>query len=117
MDDEERRAILTQLRRVLRQLASGAEEQIGAFPAGFACVAEEMALDFDDWLGMASLRCDLSEEQDRKLRAVDVYLGALGGSSNVEFWSDEALASDPRWREARRLAEAALVSLDGPMTP
>lgn len=39
----------------------------------------------------------------------------MSGSLNADFWTDEALSSDPRWEEVRTLAKAALVSFGWPI--
>ncbi len=38
----------------------------------------------------------------------------MSHSSNIDFWTDEALSSDPRWEEVRTLAQAALVTCGWP---
>ncbi len=49
-----------------------------------------------------------------RLTELDEFLKKMSDPSKRDFWSDEALSSDPRWEEVRMLAQAALVACEWP---
>ena len=106
--------ILQHLRRSLQLLASPAQIQLNHFPAGWVVLTDEMALDFDAWAERISSYWKLSQEQLARLTELDEFLNKMSNSSNSDFWSDEALSSDPRWEEVRLLAQTALVACGWP---
>lgn len=113
-DDSETRArgdgVLEQLCHSLQLLASPAQAQLSHFPAGWVVLTDEMALDFDHWAQCLSTYWKPSNEQLVQLSRLDDFLSKMSTSLYSDFWTDEALSSDPRWEQVRTLAKAALVS-------
>ncbi len=106
--------VLQHLRHSLQLLASPAPAQLSHFPAGWVVLTDEMALDFDAWRERIASYWNLSPEQMARLTELDELLNTMSDSSHRDFWTDEALSSDPRWEEVRALAQAALVSCGWP---
>src|SRR5258706_587791 len=106
--------ILQHLRHSLQLLASPAQAQLSHFPAGWVVLTDEMVLDFDAWVERISSYWELSQEQMARLTELDQFLNKMSDPSYSDFWSDEALSSDPRWEEVRTLAQAALVACGWP---
>ncbi len=69
---------------------------------------DELALDFSDSLEFVLDNNWLSPSQADALRALDAYLETISGQENWEAWTREALFTDQRWIEVRKLAQAAL---------
>jgi hypothetical protein len=107
--------VLQHLRHSLQLLASPAQAQLSHFPAGWVVLTDEMVLDFDAWVERISSYWKLSKEQMARLTELDEFLNKMSASSKRDFWTDEALSSDPRWEEVRTLAKAALVSCGWPI--
>jgi hypothetical protein len=108
--------VLQHLRHSLQMLASPAQAQLSHFPVGWVVLTDEMVLDFDAWGERISSYWKLSKEQMARLTELDEFLEKMSASSESDFWTDEALSSDPRWEEVRTLALiAALVSCGWPM--
>jgi hypothetical protein len=107
--------ILQHLCHSLQLLASPAQAQLSHFPAGWVVLTDEMVLDFDAWVARISSYWNLSPEQMARLTELDQFLTKMSGPSHRDFWSDEALSSDPRWEEVRTLAQAALVACGWPI--
>ena len=106
--------ILQHLRYSLQLLASPVQAQLSHFPAGWVVLTDEMVLDFDAWVERISSYWNLSQEQMARLTELDQFLKKMSDPSQSDFWSDEALSSDPRWEEVRTLAQAALVACGWP---
>jgi hypothetical protein len=100
--------VLVHLCRSLQLLASPAQAQLSHFPSGWVVLTDEMALDFDHWAHCVSTYWDLSQEQTARLRGLDEFLNEMSDAFHTDFWTEEALSSDPRWEEVRALAQAAL---------
>jgi hypothetical protein len=97
-------------------LAADSTAQLSLYP-DYVDVAEELALDFDDWFRVVS-QDQLSEEQVRALDAIDDHLTAMsrgGADFAEEVWCEEALRDHARWSELRVLAIAALVAFGWPI--
>jgi hypothetical protein len=107
--------ILQHLRHSLQLLASPAQAQLSHFPAGWVVLTDEMVLDFDAWLERISSYWKLSPEQMARLTELDQFLNKMSDPSQRDFWTDEALSSDPRWEEIRTLAQATLVACGWPI--
>ncbi|MFL5704487.1 MAG: hypothetical protein ACJ8AG_16865 [Ktedonobacteraceae bacterium] len=107
--------ILQHLRRSLQLLASPTQVQLSHFPAGWVVLTDEMVLDFDAWVERISSYWKLSQEQMARLTELDQFLNKMSDPSHSDFWSDEALSSDPRWEEVRTLAQVALVACGWPI--
>jgi hypothetical protein len=108
-EDVTRVAIMERLRHVLQALAAGADAQTELLPE-FACEADELALEFDNWFkeALAKYRGEMSAEQIAALEEVDRLLDEMAGPHRTNLWSKTALREDRRWSRARVLAHAAL---------
>jgi hypothetical protein len=100
---------IPELRRTLQALSRPATDQRRLFPS-LVCVADELALDFDDALRAAGEGASVlfTAEQSTALARLNSRLDELSGSDAGEFWTDAALSSDPRWNCIRSLARDAL---------
>jgi hypothetical protein len=105
---------------IVRGLAQPAGVQTGLFP-GFTCVADELALEFEECLNRftSSNRMSTLDERQRKLvEELDQQLTAMSGPAHEELWMDEALETAPEWTEvrarAKRLIDAMQWSHDPP---
>ena len=97
------------LREALQLLAADADEQIAHFlPPDFAFKADEMALDLDDSARVFRSYWTMTQDQAAKVEALDGFLEVLSGADYTDFWSDASIRDDPRWVEARQLAQATL---------
>lgn len=108
IDDE---FALTQLKWVLQALAQPWATQLALFPE-YVVVADELALDFDNWYGATKWRERFAAPQSAALEAVDALLDQMSLARDPELWTAKALTQRPEWREARDLAQQALQSLD-----
>lgn len=101
-----------QLVETLRLLALSAAEQVAALP-DYVYVSDELALSFDDAYRMVAALEDkgrLAPGSRKVLDAIDGSFTTLT-ADGAGAWNEEALASDPRWQQVRRLALDALVRL------
>ena len=118
-DDPEAEAlgdwVLEHLCHALQLLASPAQAQVSHFPAGSVVLTDEMALDFDHWAQCVSTYWKLSPAQLVQLSRLGAFLSEMSGSRHRDFWTDEALPSDPRWEQVRTWAKVALVELGWPI--
>lgn len=118
MNEQDLRAqSLNQLKWSLQALALPYDAQRSLFPS-FACIADELALDFDDWCETATKQHEFMTDQLSALASVATLLSEMSGEKNAELWTDAALAQLPRWQEVRERARKALQtfqwSLDRP---
>jgi hypothetical protein len=75
---------------------------------------DELALELGDILPAAGHMQEWGEISDAEVAAVkplDRLLTKWSGSANSDFWRREALWTDERWEEVRRLAREALAFL------
>ncbi|MFI9308839.1 hypothetical protein [Streptomyces triculaminicus] len=82
----------------------------------YAVGPDEIALDFDHASRMlpGMVEAGLADDEDvPDLRAIDGILGGMSGPEDAERWTRDALADDPGWEEARRLARRVLVRMLG----
>jgi hypothetical protein len=107
--------IFEYLCRSLQLLASPAQAQVNHFPAPWVQLTDEMALDFDHWTQCLTTYWKPTPAQMAQLRRLDDFLGEMSSSPQSDFWTEEALSSDPRWEEVRALAKAVLVSFGWPI--
>jgi len=108
-EDVTRVAILERLRHALQALAATPEEQAELLPE-FVCEADELALEFDNWLkeAIAKYAAEMSAEQIAALEAVDRLLDEMSGKHRTNLWTAAALRDDGRWSRVRSLACTAL---------
>jgi len=106
---------LLELEWIVRALAQAYEVQRTLFPA-FVCVADELALEFEERSqkleGCPELI--LSATQSAKLTALDDALAAMSGSAHADLWTDEALSQSAEWECVRSLAAEFASSMQWP---
>ena len=91
----------------IQALAQRADVQLRLFPA-FVIVADELALDFENWYRTALTALAATPAQREALAALDAALNA------VDQWDDEALGTDPRWEHVRQVTRFALAAFQWP---
>jgi hypothetical protein len=101
----------------VRALAQRADIQTSLFPE-FACVADELALEFETSLKQArDEQVQMSQEASDRLEELDAALAAISGPHNQEFWEDEALATRREWADIRTCAESVCLAMGWPTDP
>src|SRR5688572_32607527 len=108
-----------QLKWALQALAIPASDQMRLFP-DFVVVADELALDFDQWqtVVLGNYDGELSTEQTSSLSEIDRTLDRMsrsGADFTPELWTEVALSSNRHWADLRRLAGAALEAFGWPV--
>lgn len=83
-------------------------------------IADELALDADDWMRVVrgSYAGELSQDQTTSLADLDRKLHAIsrnGSDFAEEVWSESALGTSPHWTEIRGLASKALAAFGWPL--
>jgi hypothetical protein len=111
----------TTLRRFewsVRALAQPAHTQAQLFPH-FVCVADELALEFDEWCRalLESPHGELKNDQIELITLLDQQLSQMSGPENEELWLDEALASSPEWTRVREIASELIRKMGWPDSP
>ncbi|MGW6055485.1 hypothetical protein [Streptomyces sp. NPDC055189] len=98
----------------LTVVAADASEQL-AWVDRYWMSTDEIALDFEHAFRVASGAADaeLDREVLADLKAIDAIFDGMSGQDHADCWTGKAVASDPRWSEARDLARRALVVLVG----
>jgi hypothetical protein len=110
MDENITKLNMIQLEQTVRVAALPAYRQIESFPE-YVVVADEIALDFDNWCrwalkGVAAPL--LTDEQRSSLVALDSRLEEMSGESNADLWTDDALQCRPEWDDVREDAHRIL---------
>ena len=110
-----------QLRQAIARLAASADAQAayldrlfsqvtgGATPADYG--NDELALEFDDiYCAVGHMRehGEITQEEIDAAKPLDALLDKWSGEANADFWTREALLTDPRWDEVRRCARQVL---------
>jgi hypothetical protein len=110
---EDRRELLAQLRSAVGRIAEPAVDQIAYLTdLGVAPLADELALELDDVLGVALADQDLLETPQREaLTRLDDTLKRMSGAENSELWTTTALEHADEWSELRDVARDALEQL------
>ena len=78
-------------------------------PSGFN--TDELGLEFGDIYCAVGhmLECgEITQAEIDAAKPLDALLEKLSGKANADFWTCEALRSDPRWEQVRRCASEAL---------
>lgn len=118
-DDSARPGARTQFIWCIQALACGPADQLSLFP-DFVCKADELALDFDHWFGVAQswFGDEITDEQLAALKAIDSHLDAMsnGGAEFTEdLWYEGALSTRKEWEDVRSLAKSALACFGWPV--
>lgn len=79
--DNEKDGALANLCFQLQLLAASGEDQLAHFPP-FACVADELALNYDHWSTSIHAYWDLPTDQTACLKSLKEYLDAMTGRHN-----------------------------------
>ncbi len=103
----------------LQLLAAPADRQLDHFPE-FACVPDELALDFDHWreVYLAHFARDVSPYQIECFDQIAARFHALssgGPEFREDFWTADALQDSPEWERIRRIARRLLAALGWPL--
>lgn len=95
------------LERAVWALSLEPQAQVQLFP-DFVCVADELALEFEESL-QGALSTDLvSDPTTREAIAdLDQHLERMSGEGNGHLWTSSALARRPEWEIVRNLARRA----------
>src|SRR5215210_7731568 len=107
-------APLEHLKWSVQALALPSREQRTLFPP-FVCIADELALDFEQWLQTAAGQHEFSAEQRTALTSLDDVLSAMSGADQAELWIDEALDSSGEWENVRERARGTLTVFGWPL--
>ncbi|MEI1279640.1 hypothetical protein V6Z05_15025 [Leptospira venezuelensis] len=101
------------LKYALQALAQSAETQSRLFP-DFVCIADELALDFDNAYQAVKSDLDntLNKEQIKLLEEINSILDQNSGDISAQHSTSEALISDPMWMILRVRALATLESFN-----
>lgn len=105
---------ILRLRRSVQALALPAIQQVTLYP-DFVCVADELALAFEEAVRRLGGLERLSFVGSEAVRAVDEQLERMSGQEHAELWTDEALERSPEWETLRGIAQAALTALGWPL--
>jgi len=112
-----------QLRQAVANLAAPAAEQAsyldrifedlvgGGSAAGYG--NDELGLEFGDSYGCAGHMRDHGEITQAEIDAakpLDELIHRWSGRHNADFWTREALFTDPRWEEVRQCARRILAA-------
>jgi len=97
----------------LQALAQPAHIQPKLFPS-FVVVADELAIDFDNWRMAYESNCGhrWSQEQREVVAALGYLLTEMSGPGKHELWLNEDCLNHPKWAEVRRLALVVLSAFD-----
>ncbi len=104
--------ITRELQGSLRALAADGQQALASQPDG-CCKADELALDYDNFLGayLGNVGDAVGSLQNAALRRVDELLDVMSGEHNLELWTDDAVCRNPRWAEVRAAAREALAAM------
>ena len=96
----------------VQALAQSANVQPTLFPS-FVVVADELALDFDNWRQSfhANFGTSWSAEQRRAVEALDEHLSEMSGDK-PELWDGKDCLQHAKWSEVRLLAKDVLAAFE-----
>ena len=101
---------MMQLEKAVRIAALPAYRQIEGFPKGVV-VADEIALDFDNWCGWAlegQGAPPLTVEQRSALTSLNARLNRMSAEHDADLWTEDSLRCRPEWDEVRDEARRIL---------
>lgn len=106
----------TRLMHALQALAIPAEAQLRLLP-DFACIADELALDLNNWCStvLSNDGADLSDQQKQLLQELDGQLTHMSGDTNSQLWTNEAVCNSGEWEQVRVHAQATLAAFGWPL--
>ena len=102
-------SIERQFQWAVQALVQPADVQPTLFPS-FVVVADELALDFDNWWKAYESNFGhlCSQQQRQAVASLDHLLTEMSGPGKPELWMDEGCLSHPKWSMVRRLAADVL---------
>jgi hypothetical protein len=103
-----------QLRISLQLLAAEGQDQTSHYPPHVDIIGE-LAMDYDHHTSAIRTYWEISQEQAAQLKALQDFFYTVDDSATSDFWTVEALFSDPRWDEVRSMAKQVLHSLKWPI--
>lgn len=75
----------------------------------FVLVADELALEFDQWREVvADNGAPWTRDQQNAIAALDELLAEMSGPGKPELWLEKGCLDHPKWTEVRRLAKVVL---------
>jgi len=103
--------VVGHLSESLKLLSASADEQVKYLHEAeeFVLPVDEFAQDYVHW--MQSYFSFGGAAAAPTLRQIDGILEKFSGMENAEHWSEDALKSDPVWKQVRKLARGALEEL------
>jgi hypothetical protein len=110
---------LLRLEWSVRALAQPAEIQKRVYPE-FVCVADELALEFEEHyrrLLKTHGPSVLAAHQLEQFERIDRQLQAMSGPERLRFWNNEALEELSEWSVVRTLAKNALRTMGWSQEP
>jgi hypothetical protein len=104
-----------QFQWTVQALGQPADVQPKLFPS-FVVVADELALDFDNWRQVFESRFggSWSPEQREAVAALDQLLSDMSGPDKPELWLEPGCLNHPRWSEVRQRAKSVLSAFGWP---
>jgi hypothetical protein len=99
-----------QLRIVLQLLASDGQDQTNHYPPRVDIIGE-LVMDYEHHASAIFTYWEISQDQAAQLKALQDFFYILEDSATSDFWTVEALFSDPGWNEIRSMAKQVLYSL------
>jgi hypothetical protein len=108
---------MIQLEIVVRIAALPADQQIAALPRGVV-VADEIALDFDNYCQWALKGCDapeLTDEQRTRLISLDGLFDDMTRRRKAKLWTEDAMRTRPEWAAVREEATKILEAFGWPI--
>lgn len=106
--------VALQLRIYLQVLACESQHQINHFPPGVDIIGE-LYMDYLNYSEFIGTYWELSHDQVTRLAVLLDYFSSLNHPATADFWTVEALRSDPRWEHVRILAKQALTAFKWPI--
>lgn len=103
-----------QLRTSLQLLASEGQDQIYHYPPGVDIIGELFS-DYEVHASAINTYWEISPHQSTQLALLLDFFDGLDNPATVDFWTVEALTSDPRWDEVRSIAKKVLHSFNWPV--
>lgn len=92
----------------IRALAQAPETQCALYP-NFACVPDELVLEFSEALQRArETRALLPARLAVAIERIENKIDLMTGYDDMSLWEDDALRSSSEWRELRDLAQETL---------
>lgn len=103
-----------QLRISLQLLASEGQDQINHYPPCVDIIGE-LVMDYEHHASAIHTYWEISPDQSAQLQTLQDFFYRLDDPATSDFWTVEAIISDPRWNEARSMAKKVLPSFNWPV--